>query len=553
MVQNTDSLLFISLPPLGIEGIKSNMVTLEDMSPPLGAMSLVGAVTVAFPNTEIRYMDFGLCELRQCASNKEYHEAIRRELLKRSEFIPPIICVSYMFALSQDFFEALLTELRGLYPDSAIIVGGAHATSIAEFFFGEYPQVDYLVCGEGELALPALIRAVRTGASGTDIPGVRRKDDMGANKGKENIYAQLPEVPNLDYELLSRFFNFDAYVGTHSFRFGCADPNGEKREFPIMASRGCPGSCTFCLTRQLHGKRTRWRDQDNIRDEILFLHDRCGVNRFVVLDDNYVPKNKFFELMDLFAGLSVPNLDVSLRNMNVNATDYDMIDAMPKASVSEIGLAIESGSPRMQKKIKKYCDLEKAKRLVKYAQEKGISVRCAYIIGFPGETLDEVGQTLALARELDAEWSGVSVAAPYPGTEMCDEFIKLGYIGENPGTISQKNRLFDTPEFSAKQIEQMAYAANLELNYANNRHIRFGRLDVATTTFETLTKIMPKHLFAHDCLRRIADLHNDDKKRAEEIAAMRSILHDPVQRRFWREYLHLIDTKTRKDIVQDYS
>ena len=312
-----------------------------------------------------------------------------------------------------------------------------------------------------------------------------------------------------------------------------------------MTSRGCPNHCIFCAAHTVHGRTPRWRDIQNVVDEIYWLNSTYGVTKYYLFDDNFVPKSKALELFNALSDIDIPNFEIVIQNMSINATDFDIIDAITACKITNIAFAIESGSKKIQKKIKKNVLLNKAFDLVKYSQSKGLNVRCFYIIGFPGETIEDMKETFEYAKRLGANWSTFSVASPIPGTEMYGEFIRLGYIEDGPiswRTATIRDRVFDTKEIDRKEIKELAYRANLDVNFVNNINIKNGDYESAEIIFSNFIKLYDFHIFAYDSLRRIYKETGKVQKEKEIIDKMRSILTSNKKAHSFRKYFDFLDT-----------
>jgi radical SAM superfamily enzyme YgiQ (UPF0313 family) len=95
--------------------------------------------------------------------------------------------------------------------------------------------------------------------------------------------------------------------------------------------------------------------------------------------------------------------------------DDEMLDLMKESGCQYLGVAIESGNKRVLKEIvHKPVDLEEAKKTVRKIKERGIDVAANFIIGFPGETWEEIRDTLRFAEELNPDYVRIFIATPLP-------------------------------------------------------------------------------------------------------------------------------------------
>lgn len=512
----------ISIPPGGMHFNNNNdPTTASYVFPPMGLMVLADRILPLVESIDV--IDFNFHDFTAANSKAAYNSIIHDILREKIESQQPdIVMVSVMFSSSYNFFVSVAKEIRAQLPGATILCGGVHASNTAGQILSALPEIDYVMCGEGEEPLPLLLQKIRTGGT-EDIVGVHWK---GHVKKVDGIFEIAPMVESIDVDIrkYSQVFDMERYVGNTSL-FSLTSTDIHMRAFPVMASRGCPMKCVFCASHTVHGYRPRWRSIENIRDEITVLYHHYGVRKIYLEDDNFIPKDKALELFRMLAALPMKDLDVVIQNMSVNHTDHEMIDAIADAGISYIPFAVETGSPEWQKRIRKFCDLEKAIDLFEYGKKKGLNVRAFYIVGFPGETMEEMQVTIDYAMRAKADWSTFSVAVPLPGSEMYNDFVALGYIQDSPEywegeTI--RDRVFDTPQASAKEIKDLAYRANLQVNFIRNPMLAENRLDDAEIVFKNFVQSFDFHIFAYDVLRRI---YKAQHKQALEDEMWDTMLH----------------------------
>jgi len=368
---------------------------------------------------------------------------------------------------------------------------------------------------------------------------------IGGNKFEQTRHVQ---EFNIDYTQYSNLIDMERYTAGTSM-FSLSRTTVSTRSFAIMASRGCPNRCTFCASHTVHGRRPRWRDIQNVVDEIHWLNKTYKVMKYYLIDDNFLPRSKALEFFTALSNIDIEGFELVIQNMSINATTYGIIDAIVAANINSIAYAIESGSARTQARIKKHVRLDKAIDIVRYSQSKGLNVRCFYIIGFPKETIEEMEETFEYARRLGADWSTFSVASPIPGSEMYDEFVALGYIEDGPESWTAttiRDRVFDTKEINRKEIKDLAYRINLDMNFVNNMNIRRGDYESAEMIFTNFIKMYEFHIFAYDSLRRIYRETGEVQKENETVDQMRWILASNEKAQSFRKYFDLLDDDIRR-------
>ena len=139
----------------------------------------------------------------------------------------------------------------------------------------------------------------------------------------------------------------------------------------------------------------------------------------------------------------------------VFALDEELIKLMRASGCEYIDIAIESGSQRVLKEIiNKPVDLEQAKEMNSIAKKEGIYVAANFIIGFPGETWDEIRETIKFAEDLNVDYTKLFAAIPLRNTKLwklCEkeEMFKKNY---EESTAKWSSGQISTNEFTANDI-----------------------------------------------------------------------------------------------------
>ena len=539
---NPLNVLFVNLPTNSPELSNSNDVTsAENLSPPLGLLHLANSIKDSPFVSSYQCADFRIANMSGCSEKNYLVEFVNRKLKKTVTNKPDVVAVSLIFSSAYDFFQIVIEEIKKCWKDAVIIVGGVHASNNVEYLLKNNP-IDYVTCGEGEESFPSFLEIISTGAE-KNILGVHSLDNIKRTADNQFEKTATVENFNIDYTKYPNLIDMEVYTNETSL-FSLSKTDISVRAFSIMASRGCPYHCTFCASHTVQGRGARWRDLKNVIDEIYWLNKKYGTTKYYLIDDNFVPKSKAVELFAALSEVDIEGFEIVIQNMSINATDYKIIDAIVAAKINNIAFAIESGSTVTQDRIKKWVKLDKAQDLVGYSQRKGLNVRCFYIIGFPGETISEMDETFRYAEKLGADWSTFSVASPIPGTEMYNEFCALGYIEDGPSSWTAttiRDRVFDTKEISKEDIKELAYRANLNVNFVNNINIKRRDFKNAETIFTNFVKMYDFHIFAYDCLRRIYKCTGDFEKESETIKTMKMLIGSNVKSREFQKYFDLLD------------
>lgn len=295
---------------------------------------------------------------------------------------------------------ALARMARAEFPQALIVLGGVHPTVLPEEVLAE-PCVDLVVRGEGELTMLEIV-------SGVVIPTIK---GISFRDGERFVHTpDRPLVSNLDdlappaYHLLP----MDKYYPAA----------GAYRRLPaisMLATRGCPGRCTFCY--RLFGNRIRARSGRKLAEEAKMLQDRFGIREICFYDDTFTAVRK--EVEAFLDGLRDLKVDLTWSCFSrVDAVNEGLLQRMKEAGCHQIMYGVESASPEILRNIGKHITPEKVEKAIQLTKRVGIDVRAAFMIGNPGETVQSLEDTMDFAIRLTPDLVIFNIATPFPGTEM---------------------------------------------------------------------------------------------------------------------------------------
>jgi radical SAM superfamily enzyme YgiQ (UPF0313 family) len=189
-------------------------------------------------------------------------------------------------------------------------------------------------------------------------------------------------------------------------------------------------------------------------------------------------------------------------SLRVNSLDHEIIDALANSAVKTINLAIEScNTDTLKDKMKKNVDIKLVRILIDYIRDNtNMKVTGNILLGFPGETLDDMYVSLDELKRLRLDWVDFGILTPLPGTEVFDLANSHGYISGNKNGLNYANANLETEHFTAKQVKTIVEKSNIEFNFKNNINIREGLLERAKEDFEYVLSIAPCHVEARNAL-----------------------------------------------------
>lgn len=303
-----------------------------------------------------------------------------------------------------------------------LIIGGIHVTSLPELSLSEC-KADLAVLGEGELTLLELADARDKNENPYDIDGVAYYEagNFKCNKPRELI-KNLDDLPFPAWESMP----------IKRYTYGPHGHDYLRAPFaPILTTRGCPFSCTFCASTNLWRRRIRYRSPKNVVDEMEFLIQNYGVREFHIWDDNITLSKK--HIIGICREILQRKLDITLKCANgvrIDSLDEELLTWMKRAGFYLIVLAVESGSQRILNRAKKKLDLQKIPRITKLTQKLGFVTKGFFILGLPGENISSALKTVNYPKKMGLNFAVFFGAVPLPGSEIFYQWIREKKISQ---------------------------------------------------------------------------------------------------------------------------
>ena len=395
--------------------------------PPLG-LGYLGAV-LENAGIEVRIVD---CLLEGWSNRVEVAENIIRvgSSFDQIEDIirgygPDIVGVNNLFTKQHGNAHKVYDLAKRVDKGIITVGGGAHPTVMPELVLAD-ENVDFVVLGEGDDTIIGLVNVIEGRSDISALDGIGYKEN-GQIKiiPKTKFIADLDKLPFPARHLL----NMEKYFGlkaSHGAR-------RKKRFSPIITSRGCPAKCTFCSAYRVWGRKFRQRSPENIIAEMKHIKQKYGIEEIMFEDDNTTLNIKRAgKLLDLMIEEKLNFVWDTPNGVAAFALNENLINKIKESGCYSLNLALESGNQYvLDNIIKKPLKLERAKQLVKYAQSIGLDVKIYFIMGMPGETKEQIWDSFHLAKELGIYKPFISIATPYPGSELYDICRKNKYIPDD--------------------------------------------------------------------------------------------------------------------------
>ncbi len=291
-----------------------------------------------------------------------------------------------------------------------VILCGADATD----HYTEYLEqgADYVLLGEGEETLAELLDHLSAGKETGQVLGLASCSTLHPSR--------RPDISNLDalpfpaWDLI----DISKYKKLWLERHGYYSMN-------MVTTRGCPYHCNWCA-KPIWGQRYNSRSAESVAAEMKWLKETFAPDHIWFADDIFGLKpnwvEKFAELLRE-SNAAIPFKCLKRADLVTEKTARALVDAGCKT----VWLGAESGSQKILDAMDKGDKVEDIYRAATLLQEHGIEVGFFLQFGYPGETWEDVQQTLKMVRECAPDDIGISVSYPLPGTKFFERVkMELG-------------------------------------------------------------------------------------------------------------------------------
>lgn len=327
------------------------------------------------------------------------------EILKRLEAQPAdFVGISLNYCTYHNSALALSKEIKHAFPHAKIMIGGNHATALAEYILQAAGDViDFIVRGEGEITTYEAIVASNNHCDMQHVEGISYKcGERVIQTRNRELIEELDELPLPAYHLLPM----------HSYQ-----------RYNVISARGCPFGCDFCASTVLFSKKVRYKSPQKVFEEIKLLFEKYGPRQVWFSDDTFTVNREHTEALLDYLIQSEMEIKWSCLT-TVNTVQPYLLEKMKKAGCSYISYGVESGhAPFLSRYIKKPINREGIIATSRMTMEVGLPHYGFFIFGFPGESWESVYDTYDLIMKANFSGGGINILIPLPGTKIWRELI----------------------------------------------------------------------------------------------------------------------------------
>ncbi|MCR4415833.1 MAG: radical SAM protein [Thermoguttaceae bacterium] len=360
--------------------------------------------------------------------------------------------------------------------DAPIVLGGVGFSIFAEDLVQKV-GADFGVRGDGEQALVALVRAIRSRACWDEVPGLVRRR-RGAIRSNPPAWPNEISLPTARDAIDNRtYFERGGQIG-------------------VETRRGCNRPCAYCADPLAKGSRLRLRDPREVAAEVASLADR-GIDVLHLCDSEFnLPRAHAIEVCDELIRRRLGDRVRWYAYLAVVPFDTDLARRMRRAGCAGINFTADSANAAMLSAYRHPHRREDLSEAVRACRSEGIAVMLDLLFGGPGETAETVAETIEFVRAIGPDCAGAALGIRlYPGTPLAGRIaaqcpldrhpgVHRGYegpvdllrptfyvspaLGERPAALVRELIAGD-PRFFAPVDATSATAVSSQYNYSENR------------------------------------------------------------------------------------
>jgi anaerobic magnesium-protoporphyrin IX monomethyl ester cyclase len=373
--------------------------------------------------------------------------SVKKYLIKTIGRIKPDIVGLSAMAWQFDTCIKIAHLIKELSPEVKIVIGGYHATLMAEEIAAssESQWIDFIVRGEGEEVCRRLVNGLAGKDNYTDIPSLSYKSTDGKsfihNERSENLDLARLKLPIRDKRRLTWGYHLmNARIET------------------LETTRGCTRSCNFCSMKNMYGRTFRTYPISRVLADIDDIYYNCKARSIFITDDNMVlnPK-RVIELCDAIIAKGYKKLRLFVQADCITMSlREDMVAKMAEAGFCSVFLGIENGSKKNLSAAGKGDIVAASKKAIENCHKHGMMVIGGLIFGFPEDDVDSIKENYEFFKEVGADAAYCQIITPYPKTGMRENLLSQGLV-TNKSDLKKYNGLWANVRTNFLDSDELQY------------------------------------------------------------------------------------------------
>jgi anaerobic magnesium-protoporphyrin IX monomethyl ester cyclase len=409
----------------------------EYCPPPTTLLILAAYVERELPDIEIEVLD---CQAEQMNWNglTKYIESSNPSIVLTSGFT----CNTYTCVRTSEI-------AKQVNEDITTVVGGIHFSSVPEESLVNFPEIDYIIRGEGEQTLVDLIKTLNNGKKIDKVKGI-------SFRHKEKIIhtPSRPFIKNLDSLPYPAYHLIEDYIKHYHFSMMA----GRNTRYMVLeGARGCEYKCSFCTQWNHWGGMWRTKSIKRIADEIEYLNETFG-GVFLWFTDDHTKLNvrgkKLYDELKHRKCKDDVMLFFQARTDDV-ARYPDVIKKLREVGTYWIMCGVESHSKEALEEFKKDTKTPDAYKAMKVLNENDVFSHAMFVIGSRRDTYESIEQLRQFSMDIEPDFAIYTALTPFPGTIYFENAKKMGWIEDfNYSNYDMAHAIMSTETLTRNEVQQ---------------------------------------------------------------------------------------------------
>jgi len=316
--------------------------------------------------------------------------------------------------------------VKTLLPNTTIILGGPDGKYHSKNYLDN--GADYIVIGEGEESFYQLIDNLQKGVSVTENDGIAFKE-----KDKTVINPARNHIKDLDALPFPNRKKVDLENYLHIWK-----QNHAYSSITVNTQRGCPFTCKWC-SHAVYGDTYRRRSPKNVVQELALLMQDYNPDRFWFVDDVFTMSKKWME--EFVKELKAANLTISYECITrADKLAEETIKLLKESGCHLVWIGAESGSQKVLDLMDRRVDALQVRDMIKLAKVNGIQTGTFIMLGYPGETEEDIYETIEHLKDCNPDFFTINKAYPIKGTKLYDSVEEI-LTGETDWKTTPDNEI----------------------------------------------------------------------------------------------------------------
>lgn len=355
--------------------------------------------------------------------NIETHiiDAIAEEIPENT-FMKKILGMNFDYLVTETSIPSFYDDLRMLEKihkaGMPIILCGPNSEIYKPQFLKEHLFIDFVLYGEYESSLLELIKYLQENRDLSKVKGLiyRMNKEVIKNSKQPAFDINLLPWPHRESLLIEKYWDLPGDIPHPSVQ--------------MLASRGCPFGCNFCLWPQVmyQGNHYRVRDIKDVVDEMEYLVKEKGFKSVYFDDDTFnIGKERMLRFCKTIKERGLQNIPWAIM-ARPDLMDKEILTEMKSAGLWAVKYGVESVSEKLLRNYQKNMSFQKTDQIIKMTKNLGIKVHLTFAFGITGETKHTIQKTIDYALSSESTSVQFTILTPFPGTKLFEELDKQGRI-----------------------------------------------------------------------------------------------------------------------------